>query len=74
MGIVVTSHGIDLSKKEYVVTIEDDDNVIVDRKNIGCGLTESGEFDEIESIERIKSIVATRRAENSTANVDIDLG
>lgn len=73
MGIVVITHGIDLKKKEYIVTIEDDEKVIVDNKNIGCELTESGEFDAVESIERIKKLVAERRAEQPTANVDIDL-
>ena len=73
MGIVVIAHGIDLKKKEYIVTIEDDEKVIVDNKNIGCELTESGEFDAVESIERIKKLVAERRAEQPTANVDIDL-
>ena len=78
MEIIVTQHSIDLNKKNYIVTIEDDGNIIVNRKNIGCETTlnANGEIilDGIETSKRIKNIVSTRRAERSSANVDIDLG
>jgi hypothetical protein len=78
MGIKIKQHTLDLNKKTYVVTIEDNDEVLIDKKNIGCktALNANGDviFDAAESLQRIKNIVAARRAEEYTANVNIDLG
>ena len=73
MSITVTQHKLDLHKKIYIVTIKDGDKTIVDKKNIGCPLTASGEFNESESIQRIKTIVASFRAGEPTANVWVDM-
>ena len=74
MGIVVTTHGINLNKKECIVTIENDGEIIVDQKNIGCKLNANNELDSLDWIQRIKTIAKTRRAETLTANVNIDIG
>ena len=74
MSIVVTKHKENLRKKYYVVTIEDNGEVIVDKKNIGCMLTESGELDTIELQERISRLVMIFRSGKKTSNVNIDLG
>ena len=74
MSIVVTKHKENLRKKYYVVTIEDNGEVIVDKKNIGCMLTESGELDTVELQERIMLLVMSYRTRPNKANVSIDMG
>jgi hypothetical protein len=73
MSIVVTKHKENLKKHHYIVTIEDNGEIIVDKKNIGCMTTESGELDTVELQERITRLVLLRRAEKPTANVNLDI-
>tara|TARA_Y100000590_G_C15175387_1_gene809035 strand:+ start:178 stop:402 length:225 start_codon:yes stop_codon:yes gene_type:complete len=73
MSIVVTKHKENLKKHYYVVTIEDNGEVVINAKNIGCMTTESGELDTVELQERITRLVLLRRAEKPTANVNINL-
>ena len=77
-GIVIKTHELNVEKGVYVVTIEDNGELIVNAKNIGCETTLDANgtavFDAVESLERIKNIVASQRAAKTTANVNVDIG
>jgi len=74
MAIIITKHKENLNKRKYVVTIEDNGNVILDKKNIGCELKEDGTLDIEDLHKRISTLVLSYRTATPQANVNIDMG
>ena len=71
MAIEVTIHKINTEGKTCVVTIIDNNNIILDKKNIGLSLNPDGTADNNWINERIKTIVSEHRLTNNYT-LDID--
>ena len=74
MAVNTTIHKIDTDKRSCIVTVYDEDILIIDRKNIGLDLNPDGTANTQSIIQKLKDYVFNTRLHNleKTLYPDID--